>query len=132
MNRIVVLILTLALLIFILFLRNSCATDDYPPLGRVRGRVLLDGKPLPAGLIVLFKPKIGRPASGNTDADGYFDMVYRKKRGAIVGNNHVSLQWPTGFPNAVAFPADYGGASEIFVDVKPGRNEFNIEMKSDE
>ncbi len=127
------LLITLLILILILVVKTlGCPpADDYPPLARATGRVTLDGKPLPAGLIVLFKPKLGRPAAGNTDADGYYDMHYRKRRGAIIGRNHVSLQWPTGFQGAVGFPASYGGESDIHVEVtEDGKNVFNIEMSS--
>lgn len=134
MDRVKTLLISLAVLVLVLVIRTiGCAPeDDYPPLGQVTGRVLLDGKPLPAGLIVLFQPKFGRPASGNTDANGYYYAMYRKRRGALLGTNRIGLLWPTGFEGGVAFPAEYGAESEIDVEVKKGQNVFNIEMKSNE
>jgi len=54
----------------------------------VKGRVLLDGMPV-AGATVLFMPDSdgqGRPASGTTDGEGYFDLTtFRRGDGALPG-----------------------------------------------
>lgn len=58
----------------------------------VKGRVLLDGRPV-AGASVLFMPDAegqGRPASGVTDDDGYFRLTtYRPGDGALPGTYRV-------------------------------------------
>jgi hypothetical protein len=58
----------------------------------VKGRVLLDGQPV-AGATVLFMPDAdgqGRPASGTTDRDGYFQlMTFRPGDGAVAGSYRI-------------------------------------------
>jgi hypothetical protein len=58
----------------------------------VKGRVLLDGQPV-AGAAVLFMPDAdgqGRPASGTTDSDGYFQlMTFRPGDGAASGTYRI-------------------------------------------
>lgn len=58
----------------------------------VKGRVLLDGQPV-AGATVLFMPDAdgqGRPASGTTDSDGYFQlMTFRPGDGAVPGTYRI-------------------------------------------
>lgn len=58
----------------------------------VKGRVLLDGKPV-AGATVLFMPDPegqGRPATGTTDGDGYFFLTtFRRGDGALPGTYRI-------------------------------------------
>jgi|SRR5579884_462277 len=58
----------------------------------VKGRVLLDGQPV-AGATILFMPDgdgQGRPASGTTDSDGYFQlMTFRPGDGAAPGTYRI-------------------------------------------
>lgn len=129
------LLLVLGFLVLVLVVRTvGCRSGgDHPPLGQVKGRVTLDGKPLPAGLIVMFQPRKGRPAVGTTDAEGNYEVRYRQDlKGANMGTNRVFLTWPTGFEGGVGFPAAYGLGSEIDVEVNKGMNQFDITMKSDE
>ncbi len=59
----------------LLVLAVGCTPSDQPPLGRVYGTVTLDGEPL-AGVIVNYQPENGRVATAETDAKGYYDLVY--------------------------------------------------------
>ena len=52
----------------------GCSGNN-PPLGKVSGRVTLDGQPL-AGVIINFKPTEGRAATGTTDADGNYTLEF--------------------------------------------------------
>ncbi len=58
----------------------------------LKGRVLLDGQPV-AGATVLFMPEEdgqGRPASGTTDSDGYFQlMTFRPGDGVAPGTYRI-------------------------------------------
>jgi hypothetical protein len=109
----------------------GCGRSDLPELGQVRGTVTLDGKPLP-GVIVQFAPeKGGRTAVANVDPSGNYELIYvYGVNGTQTGSNRVSVTWPDGVEGTAAIPAKYGATSELKMDVKPGRNTFNIEMSS--
>lgn len=108
----------------------GCGTGDRPELGEVTGTVTLDGQPL-IGVIVMFTPDEGRPATGQTDAFGKYELVYRYGvNGAKIGPNTVSLVWPTG-ETGPAIPKEYGAESKVKVEVEPGDNVFDYDLKSD-
>jgi hypothetical protein len=77
----------------------------------VKGRVTLDGKPVSAAT-VLFVPEdgdAGRPASGMTDGDGYFQLTtYRPDDGALPGAYRIVVSKTSG----VATPPDSNHASK--------------------
>jgi hypothetical protein len=111
-------------------LSAGCGVSDQPALGRVTGKVTLDGEPL-SGVIVNFQPESGRAATAETDASGYYDLVYiYGSNGAKVGNNTVSFRWPDGVEGKKPLPKAYTGATGKVVDVKAGRNKLDWEMKS--
>lgn len=66
----------------------GCQRGNLP--GLVRGRVLLDGQPLPAAVVV-FSPTSGEPSSlGVTDATGCYELEFTsRKRGAVIGLHKV-------------------------------------------
>ena len=108
----------------------GCAPSDQPPLGRVYGKVTLDGEPL-AGVIVNFQPESGRAATAETDAKGNYDLIYvYGTNGAKVGNNTVSFRWPDGVEGKKPLPKKYSGATKEVVEVKSGRNTLNWELTS--
>ncbi len=62
-------------------------------MGRVHGRVTLDGKPL-AGATVLFTPVVRglRHSDGITNENGEYILKYiREEKGATVGKNSVRI-----------------------------------------
>lgn len=108
----------------------GCGRSDLPELGRVEGTVTLDGKPL-AGVVVTFSPQKGRPAVANTDSAGKYDAMYTHGvKGATVGPNAVRVLWPEGEAGTAPIPPKYGTQSELKLEVKPGRNTFDITMQS--
>ncbi len=108
----------------------GCGRSDLPALGRVRGTVTLDGKPL-AGVIVTFLPDKGRPAVANADSNGQYDLLYTHGvKGATVGPNTVRILWPDGAEATVPIPAKYGAKSELKMDVKAGNNTFDLKLES--
>ena len=116
-------ILALALLTSV-----GCGRGDQPELGRVTGKVTLDGKPLD-GVIVNFQPETGRAATAETDSEGNYDLVYiYGSNGAKVGKNAVSFRWPDGAEGKRPLPPKYAGKSELTADVQGGRNTFDWEL----
>ena len=108
----------------------GCTPSDQPPIGRVLGKVTLDGQPL-AGVIINFQPESGRASTAETDAQGNYDLVYvYGTNGAKVGNNTVSFRWPDGSEGKKALPKKYTGATKEVVEVKSGRNTLNWELTS--
>ncbi len=108
----------------------GCGGGDRPPLGCVTGTVTLDGEPL-VGVIVTFKPEIGRPAVGTTDAVGKYRLEYtRGVQGTKVGENVVGFTWPIGVAGK-PIPARYAVKSDLTCAVKSGRNTFDFDLESD-
>lgn len=114
-------------------------SSDRPELARVRGRVTLDGVPVPAAK-VYFQPAQGRPSFGSTDSDGVYELMYvADVRGAVIGTHEVKistydvLEIPeTGSRNVVQeiLPDIYHARSNLKAEVKPGTNEIAFELKS--
>ena len=108
----------------------GCGRGDLPDLGEVQGTVTLDGKPL-AGVNVQFFPDTGRPAVGTTGGDGTYKLMYTHGvSGTKVGPATVIIAWPDGEPGPVPIPAKYGAEADLKVEVKPGRNTFDLPMES--
>jgi hypothetical protein len=108
----------------------GCGRSDLPPLGRVRGTVTLDGKPL-AGVNVSFQPEKGRPAVAVTDSNGNYDVMYTPDvKGATVGPNTVRVFWPDGESGTAAIPDKYNAKTTLKFDVKPGNNTFDLKLES--
>lgn len=108
----------------------GCSRGDLPELGKVSGTVTLDGQPL-SGAIVMFQPASGRPAFGNTDESGNYDVSFTGDvKGAVVGKSSVHIFWPDGEPGSKPIPAKYNAKSEITKDVAGGSNTFDFALES--
>lgn len=121
----------LASLLMLLAVTLGCGSrGDRPELGLVSGTVTLDGKPL-AGVIISFKPDVGRAASAVTEDDGKYTLVYRYRvNGAKVGSNTVSFAWPTGSEGGPGIPEQYSSKSTLKEVVEAGDNQFDFDLKS--
>lgn len=114
-----------------LLVLTGCGNGDRPPLGRVSGKVTLDGQPA-KGLIIMFSPENGRPAAATTDNNGNYTLEYSHGvAGAKVGKCRVSFEWPTAQPGAPIAPK-YGTKSELVADVQPKSNVLNYDITSDQ
>ena len=106
---------------------------DRPALGRVHGRVTMDGKPL-AQAAVGFQPKAkGRESTGRTDSNGEFDLTYLGDvKGAGVGENSVRVTTQrTNDPRTESVPAKYNKQTTLRFDVKGGEdNVANFDLTS--
>jgi len=124
----------LALLFVVSAMALGClgcsSKGDRPELGRVQGTVTLDGKPL-VGVTVGFFPQSGRPATATTDTAGKYDLIYTYGvNGAKLGPHTVSFTWPEGEKGTAPIPPKYGEKSQLKVEVKPGKNTFDFDLKS--
>ncbi|HTN03270.1 MAG TPA: hypothetical protein VL132_15380 [Planctomycetaceae bacterium] len=136
----------LAAAILLLALSGCGGVGDQPELGLVTGTVMLDNEPL-SGIAVTFLPDNGRPATGTTDENGDYKLIYiGKTPGCKVGHSRVEIGYAeeedegveTEGDDAVQTPGDteqkdiparYNAESELEADVKPGENVFNFDLK---
>jgi hypothetical protein len=102
---------------------------DMPEIGEVHGKITLDGQPL-SGVKIYFKPQTGRESIAIADEAGAFEAIYLlNEPGVKIGPCSVTVAWDEESPGA-PIPEKYGASSTLTLDVKPGDNEFNIEMVS--
>lgn len=121
--------------------------SDQPELGEVKGFVTFEGKPL-SGASISFIPEDGRPATGVTDQEGKYELMYiRDTPGCKVGRNKVVIRTfaegedeieqegddaaPTQSPKATkeVLPPKYNDQTELEAQVEPGKNTFDWELK---
>jgi len=109
---------------------TGCSKGDMPPLGSVGGTVTLDGAPL-KGVIINFKPDVGRMAAATTDEEGKYTLEYSYgNSGSKVGPSTVMFEWPLG-ESGPPIPKKYVGMeSELKVDVTDGENVFDFPLTS--
>jgi hypothetical protein len=96
----------------------------------VSGRVTFDGQPLAAAEL-LFQPDGNqRPSRGRTDADGHYDLAYKRgEAGAIVGMHTVQISISREVnKNAPIIAARFNTQSELRREVKPGPNELDFDV----
>lgn len=113
-----------------------------PQLSEVKGKVTVDGKPVPRAEIA-FVPEAagGSPSLGKTDAEGNYRLAFTQDRfGALIGKHKVTItskkispnEMPdTGEPIDTAFvpiPKKYQGA--LTAEVKSSSNVINFELVS--
>jgi hypothetical protein len=105
-----------------------------PELAPVTGRITLDGKPL-ENADISFQPDSSKPPSaGRTDANGRYELAYKRGvMGGMVGSNTVRITIsPEVVTNPPNIPARYNTESELKKEVKPGQNEFNFDLTTNE
>jgi len=111
-----------------------------PTLGRVRGTVTLDGRPLPQAQLE-FQPQEpgGSPSYGTTDDDGRYTLTFGVDRpGAIVGQHLVrittfrQLSTEEGGPGVIPerLPPQYNSKSQLVRVVQTGKNPIDFELSS--
>ncbi len=115
------------------------APDDLPELGRVKGVVKLQGKPVPQA-IVMFRPVDGGLTSqAVTNDDGAYELNYlREMMGAKVGEHFVRI---TTYEDPVVedngkqsggrtemMPSEYAGGVTVKKTVNAGENVIDFEL----
>ena len=111
-----------------------------PEIARVQGTITMDGKPLPAA-VVMFVPEHGRPSACETDDNGKYVLEFSAgRKGAIPGKNRVEVntarlayekdgkQMPA---VKESVPVRYNRDTELEFNVEPGKtNIANFDLKS--
>lgn len=120
----------------------GCAEKNADVRGAVRGFVTFEGTPVAKGLIV-FEPTAGTrgPSAGGDIVDGRYQIA--TPVGPAIGTHvvRVSVAGPTGrkVPGVVeslvdeiaeTLPAHCNTASTITTEIKKGRNELNLDLRS--
>lgn len=116
----------------------GCGGGTDPVL--VEGVVTLDGKPVD-GVTVMFRPEVGRPSVGKTDADGRYTLRYTSERaGAVPGKHVVSISLlgdESGSdesngrrPRQEPIPARYNAKSQLTALVAGPRMTISFDLES--
>jgi hypothetical protein len=109
---------------------TGCSNSDQPALGEVRGRITLDGKPLPEAKVRFFPIDPVRGALGASDSQGLYELVYiRDLKGAPVGGHSVRITTATETKPEI-LPAKYHSQTTLTAKVEPGVNEINFDLTS--
>lgn len=105
---------------------SGCGAPNMAP---VKGRVVFNGQPV-ADASLTFAPQgeegqkeTGKPGTGYTDENGDFELsTFKKYDGALIGTHSVTVMLPD------THPLKCQRWKQLAVEVKPGSNEFTIEM----
>jgi hypothetical protein len=100
-----------------------------PKMAPVKGRVVFNGQPVKEAAVT-FSPTgagnqldAGKPGTGFTDEDGNFVLsTFKNYDGAIVGTHSVNVVLDD------TNPARCKRHKGVTLEVKPGSNDFTIEM----
>jgi hypothetical protein len=111
----------------------GCSNTSGPQVAPVHGRVTLNGKPLPLADVHFMPESGGRESTGRTDADGHYELAYKRgQSGAILGTHTVRI-WvsPEGTKNPPIIAPEFDTNSQLRREVKPGDNEFDFEVTAE-
>jgi len=105
-------------------------------LAFVRGKVTLDGAPLPDAFVVFSPVSHGTTSFGRTDATGSYEMMFTdQEKGAWIGENLVRISTADlgrgGGPGPKErVPVVYNQQTMLKAEVKRGSNAFDFDLKS--
>lgn len=115
----------------------GCGSPGTAPTVPARGTLLYNGQPAQAARVI-FTPKNGRPALGNTDDQGRFVLTtFENEDGAVPGEHTVTVSdlernWNQD-PSKSRFPIPYErpDTTPLVVEIKPeDENSFTFDMKN--
>ena len=111
----------------------GCGGSGRPDLGRVHGRVTMDGNPLVHAGIAFQPLSKGRESFGCTDANGDYELKYKPDvYGVGVGENSVRITTQrTNDPKTETVPARYNTQTTLRFEVKGGDNVANFDLTSE-
>jgi hypothetical protein len=116
---------------------SGCDSPGTAPTVPAEGTLLYNGQPAREARVI-FTPKSGRPASGNTDDQGRFVLsTFESNDGAVAGVHTVTVSdlkrnWNQD-PSKSRFPTPYErpDTTPLKVEIKPDAdNSFTLDMKS--
>ena len=121
-----------------LFVAGAGCRKGNPNFAHVSGQVRLDGEPLP-GALVEFEPEGGSPSYGLTDPYGRYTLRFNHEQvGALIGKHTVRITTrrsttdengrPVVLPEKI--PPQYNSHSTLKVEVRPGSNRFDFDLKT--
>lgn len=111
---------------------TGCGKPDVE-LGTVTGVVTMEGEPLPDAIVRFLPTAEGRTSQGTTDSAGRYKLEYSPRAsGARVGPATVMIM--TGDPGDASFrdetvAFEFNHESTLTVDVQPGKNVFDFDVK---
>ncbi|GHT11496.1 hypothetical protein FACS1894170_05150 [Planctomycetales bacterium] len=115
------------------FLAMMSAGCNQSNLAYVGGKVLIDGEPAPAGLVVEFQPldKNGSPSSSFTDKDGNYELRFSKTlKGAQIGESKITVTQPRNEDSpqqaALEFLPLFNKHTPPTYEVKSGRQTYDV------
>ena len=114
----------------------SASCSKRGDLAAVRGKITLDGEPLANAFVVFAPTDHGTTSYGRTDASGSYEMMFTDtEKGAWIGNNSVRISTGDlgtgGGPGPKErVPIVYNDATTLTADVRPGKNTFDFDLKS--
>jgi len=129
---------------FICIIGSGCGggqANDQPGLGIVKGKVTMDGSPLPNASVV-FSPEKGRSSTDITDSEGNYELIYvGDTKGAKLGSHKVSITTAKEESTQESekldsksmketIPTKYNARSTLTELVKEGKNEIDFELTS--
>ena len=99
-----------------------------PTLGKVTGQVTLDGKPLPNAVVTFMPDGGGGTASGNTDANGNYELSHTLGKGAPIGKNKVAVTTLRKPQSSVEIPQISSDSPEYAKMIAAGGSEYNVQF----
>ena len=111
----------------VLIVASGCQRDAMAP---VKGRVTCNGQPV-KDVTITFSPvpesekdkEPGKPGTGHTDAEGNFVLsTFKEYDGALIGKHRIQISIDEANPTRCV------KSKTIEVEVKPGQNNFPIEL----
>lgn len=124
----------ISLILALTFSITGCPRSN---VGHVEGIVTLDGEPVPWAR-VNFLSSAGQSAFGETDENGHYVMGFvtdGSDSGATVGESRVKIatfrrRFPENIPEIL--PSKYNTETELTVEVVPGSQTINWDLKTGE
>lgn len=116
------------------FLLLGCRSNS--DLASVRGKITLDGQALVDAFVVFAPTGQGTSSRGKTDSTGAYEMMFTdREKGAWIGENLVRIYTGDvgrdgGGGAKERVPTVYNQSTTLKVDVKPGSNTLDFELKS--
>ena len=129
--------LRLGFVAFAIFVAHGCQSEV--ELGDVRGKVTMDGEPLPNATIRFIPTGGGRSALGRTNAEGEYQMQYSATAsGALVGPVRVEITVAEEvedrrghtYMSPELVPEKYNVKSELSAEITRGNNLHNFDLQS--